>query len=198
MGGDKVRNIDIYGNLVHDTSGACIATWEAENILIYYNVNYNCSKDKLEDGLALWSNSSAIKIYNNVIYNSGYSGIGASTGCNNVEAKNNIVHTTAAHGINLGGMGNDCDYNIIYKTKLSPWQNIIKGPNSLETDPFFVDPSRGNFALRANSPAIDSGTYVGLQFDFNGIALPVGGRVDIGALENSANLPVPPSNIRIQ
>lgn len=195
-GGNKVSNIDIYGNLVHDTSGACIATWEAENIRIDYNVNYNCSQKKLEDGLGIWSNSNTVKINNNVIYNTGNSGIGASLGCNNIEVKNNIVHTTAAHGINLWGLNNDCDYNIIYNTKLTPWQNIVKGPNSLEADPLFIDPGRGNFALLANSPAIDSGINVGLQVDFNGTALKVGGKEDIGAFQYTKII-APVKNLKI-
>ena len=60
-----------------------------------------------------------------------------------------------------------------------------KGPNSMEMDPQLVDSAHGNFALRANSPTIDSGTDLGLRLDFSGAAVPIQSKVDIGTLEYS-------------
>jgi hypothetical protein len=55
--------------------------------------------------------------------------------------------------------------------------------NSMVVDPLFQDPENKNFNLVEFSPAIDAGIYVGLQYDINGVPVPVGNAPDIGITE---------------
>ena len=58
-------------------------------------------------------------------------------------------------------------------------------------NPFFVDPANFNFRLLNHSPAIDSGTPVGVDKDFDGLTRPAGQQVDIGAYEFPFTNPSP-------
>ncbi len=78
----------------------------------------------------------------------------------------------------------DCDYNMFFGTK-----NRQYGPHDFTAEPRFVDPSKGDFRLKAGSPGIDAGTPVpGLNADLAGTPRPQGDGWDIGAYEHK---PVP-------
>ncbi len=51
----------------------------------------------------------------------------------------------------------------------------------------FVDPAKLDFHLAPNSPCIDAGGPVGIQRDFDGIAIPQGKAPDLGAFEFKKN-----------
>ena len=183
--GGQVTGVSIYGNNVYDCAGAGIAVHEASDNNIYYNLVYNCSSEKTDEGsIAIWSNSDGCKVLNNVVYNSGGDGIQASTGNDNPIVKNNIVHT-AADGLRLTGTGEDNDYNCVYNISGTAFIDCTKGAHSIELDPLMIDPGNGDFHLNPHSPCVNAGTDVSLTEDYEG--LKIRHAPDIGAHENQAN-----------
>jgi hypothetical protein len=73
------------------------------------------------------------------------------------------------------------DYNLVFS---GTGFDTSKPHNLIGRNPKFIDLAAKNFRLQLTSPAIDAG---GSNFyprrDFNGIARPLGGSVDIGAFE---------------
>ncbi len=66
------------------------------------------------------------------------------------------------------------------------WQNKqdgIRGFQPIDGDPRFRDPARGDYRLRAGSPAIDAVLSAGIPIDFEGQRRPAGSAPDIGADE---------------
>lgn len=76
---------------------------------------------------------------------------------------------------------------------LKHWQAITRqGNSSLVGAPLFVNASGEfssvlDFALQAQSPAIDKGALVGITRDYNGATVPFGAAPDIGAFEAHTN-----------
>jgi len=69
-----------------------------------------------------------------------------------------------------------------------------RGEYSFCRDPLFVDPSRRDFRLAKNSPAIDRGTVEGAPgTDINGNIRPQGRGLDIGPYESAEGSIVPPA-----
>ena len=68
-----------------------------------------------------------------------------------------------------------------FNAKTGNSSNIIS--NNIQLDPKFINAIKGNFHLEYFSPAIDNGVFVGLTMDFDGITVPQGTQVDIGAFE---------------
>jgi hypothetical protein len=106
------------------------------------------------------------------------------------------------------------DYNLYSATGYDPGNEASK----VTADPLFVNAGAGNFALQANSPAIDAafpaeeGAFatfqerygISIRRDSAGTARPQGTRWDIGANEYPSGgspgprIPNPPSNMRVQ
>jgi hypothetical protein len=120
-----------------------------------YVVDHNLGYDMSDDGMIINTVSTNNLIYNNT-FSRGIHGGGTDPG---VQIINNIFGTTIKVG--TGGA----------------IQNNIVSP----TDPMFVDPSSGNYQLKAGSPAIDMGTM--LSPYTNGY---VGSAPDLGAFEYGA------------
>jgi len=57
------------------------------------------------------------------------------------------------------------------------------GKNDRIGDPLFVDFSKRDYRLRAQSPALDAGAELGYKLDIEGNAIPAGAAPDIGAYE---------------
>lgn len=123
------------------------------NNLVYNNPN---------GGVELFSSSTGTLIANNTIYNNGY-GIKFSSMATNTRVINNLIWGN--RGTQISSSGNN---------------TVLK--NNLTTDPKVVNASSGDFRLRSDSPAIDSGfKLIEVLKDFSGVAR--GNAYDIGAYE---------------
>jgi parallel beta-helix repeat protein len=152
----------IRNNGVRDESAAGIILSSGEGNGAYNNIVQNNSH-----GISINHRAINSKIYNNVIFGNRHNGIDVGNGSAAALIKNNILYKNGA-AIYKAGAG----------TVLA---------NNLTTDPKFVDPAGGNFALQQNSPAIDAGTtLIEVRDDFNGVLRPQGAAYDIGAYEYKA------------
>ena len=151
---------------------------------------------------------SRFEIHNNVVYNT-YYGITIGQPFSG-SIKNNIVwsrHTSPRARLSIKsvipGERLEIDHNIIEQKgtdemiglgaetylDLRSWQSMTGHDlHSLTADPLWVDPSAGDFRLRAGSPAIDAGSNVGAAKDMKGAVVPQGAAPDIGALEYGEDL----------
>lgn len=107
-------------------------------------------------GIEVFDSANADVIYNTcygnnlILTNGGGICVPTSTNCN---IFNNIVQTTVSAstlGISSDGAGSVYGYNLGFGGNGA----TIPGSNNLTSNPQFVNPSAGNFALQAGSPAI--------------------------------------------
>lgn len=90
------------------------------------------------------------------------------------------------------------NYNLFYGNTANSQGSVIHGGNSLiGQNPLFVNPTAGDYHLTVASPAIDHGTNVGIQVDYDGDTRPLGFGYDIGfderlgvTLNNKVYLPL--------
>lgn len=180
---------------------------------VYYNLSWDNGQDGIrmdsdEDG-----NSEDNRFFNNVLYGNGRNGISSHGGwrasgqhsSNNVFINNvsvgNEEHEFSAKfgGENNGtnGFGNVYEFNCfgnespgfiewggVTKDSYTSWEDAYGGStSSVEADPEFMDPERGDFRLKPTSPCINAGTDVSLILDYARSFVPKGRAVDIGAFE---------------
>ncbi len=74
-------------------------------------------------------------------------------------------------------------------------QNLSLHATSKKTNPQFVKAAvnDGDFRLKAGSPAIDAGISVGYDLDVEGVSVPQGSKVDIGAIEYTGQVVTTPT-----
>ncbi len=188
------ESIVIKYNLFYNRSDAIYSF--AENTEVYYNIfNGNAT------GVYIASYLSSAKIYNNVFYDNNQ-GIAASYA--DLVIYNNIFYLTQRGDVAINHSVDKLisDHNIFYpeqqgfisiasksyKTLDEYQQDKGLDLNSFSEDPMFKDIYNENFALLAESPGVDAGMNVGLDFDFLGLAVPLGGATDIGLIENTGNI----------
>lgn len=194
-------NIEVFQNIVYgvtNSDGFQAASEMGgllENIKFYNNIGYN---NKFR-GIAVTDNGDEggphpmknIIVTNNTFYNNG----GEWGGCiavDNTEAKevvvrNNICSQNRSFEISVvpaAAKNTTVANNLIYEYKSDTEDNEVRGAYLIEVDPLFVDAGKGDFHLRADSPAIDKGYYVSAPAtDFDGRVRPQGEGYDIGAFE---------------
>ncbi len=192
-GGLELREsqyIDVMNNLIAGTQGPGI------NI---YGDNATISTP-VTDPASRW-----ISIVNNTIYHTKLPGIWLSKACANITVRNNIIFQMPSDSSNLrveigAELGFSSDYNDFFRQAGSPvkWlsttyalgrygQLTQQDLHSFANDPHFIDPSRGDFHLASDSPAIDRGTSAGAPaLDADQIPRPQGLGFDLGAYEYQA------------
>ena len=173
----------------------------ANNNLIAYNLFYKNARGGSFSSVPGLNN----KIYNNVFYNNVGSDSGglAIRSSVPVTVKNNIfLSNNKGMFFDQGGniLTHTMDYNLYFGNTIdirygstSYSSNQVQNgqyyqatgyeQHGVGLNPYFVNPSSSDFHLQSNSNAIDKGTNVGLIRDFDGISVPQGSAVDIGAFE---------------
>ncbi len=190
-------NIEVFSNTVTQTHGAGYAlSAEAGGVLerlrFYNNIAYQCGMA----GLMIPSYGTGTirncAITNNTLYRNGNSYFGGivvgewTSPIHDIVIRNNIVSDNAAYQIKVWSRDGisriTVDHNLINGFRGA--EDEIKGSDSIEGDPRFVDPARADFRLREDSPAIDRGAAEGASnVDFAARKRPQGRGVDIGAYE---------------
>lgn len=172
-----------------------------------YNCGNNPGKENQESGIAI-GKSNAIKIYNNIIYNSSKYGIvtwgDIADPTFDVNINNNIISGTTQYNISVNEFGHtniSSDNNIFDRAtgKFGYWDGTSyddiqswrrtddnnpdndQDTNSIVSDPHFINPSLKDFHLEPDSPAIDAGVPVDRTQDFDGNLIT--GLPDIGVFE---------------
>jgi hypothetical protein len=200
------RNIEVFGNIVHDISNsdgfqaASEMGGLLENIHFYNNVSYN---NKFS-GLAVTLNGDEggphpmknITIINNTFHNNGdYWGGGVEMDnpeAEGVAIRNNICSQNQSFEISVSvdipPRNVTVENNLLYSYKADAEDGEVTGVNFVEGDPLFVNPAAADFHLKAGSPAIDRGSAANAPAeDFDGVARPQGQSYDIGAFEYGSN-----------
>jgi hypothetical protein len=172
--GGTTQNIAVYNNLSYRNVHGIVAVNEGnghtENVSIYNNVVY----DNLKRGIAVaaWGvgpdhDINDVKIINNTVTRNGVVGIIVD----NPEATNVVVRN-----------------NISYQNAGRPQIRVTKGQavveRNLVTNPRFRNAAANDFAVRSDSPAIDSAIMTNApDTDFLDQKRPKGQGPDIGAYE---------------
>jgi len=166
--GGSVQNTMIYGNKFYGITGRGI------------NLGYSYT------GSGGWGASVNTKIYHNTFFNMAAGG--GNWGCvwsdqTNAECKNNIFHMNGNTSVAFKGIGgstwvlsNNC-FDALSSVGDSAGLNAVIG------DPLFVDKGDYDFHLQEESPCIEAGELVGIDFDFDGVEIPQGAAPCIGAFE---------------
>jgi len=169
-------NIDVYGNLVHDTTA-------------------NGIEVAAEEGGSLGGYIKNIRIYNNVVYNPGGNAFGISACCGSPSPITDItIHSNTFRGGVWIGHANGIN-NIILRNNIADDISVDSGipasvviqQNNIMTGssyPGFINEAGHNYHLTSTASAKDTGTAIGAPaFDFDGKSRPQGLGYDIGAFE---------------
>jgi parallel beta-helix repeat protein len=174
-----VRRNRIYNNgSITNKAGILISVGDRN--LVHHNVVFGH-----KHGIRVDYNATNTKVLNNTVYGRDFMTGGISIGATSTGAivRNNLVYRTYP--------GNEIDDH---------GKGTILSNNLEGVAPRWVNPEAGDFRLRSDSPAIDSGIDCGLTGDIDNDSLPVGKSADVGAYEYQlplSNLLQAPRNIRL-
>jgi len=110
------------------------------------------------------SGGRGVRIFHNTIADNGARGVSVGGSSRQLEMRNNILQDNGNRNIEIEGDsrdGYDGDWNLVFSDGFdsadtySP--STIRGDNDVAADALFVNPSRNNYRLQAESPAIDAG-----------------------------------------
>jgi hypothetical protein len=131
----------VKNNIIYRNGGAAVNVYSSANVDVVNNTTYQNGQVRETEALGeiATANSNQVKVFNNILY--------AKTGgvVNSISKATNIQY----------------GYNVIYNSSKF---NGSGTNNMMGRDPGFINPARGNFALRSGSTAIDAGTS-----SFNGV-----------------------------
>jgi len=176
---------DIYNNFIKDGQGPGIFTQGDGEIRIYNNVIINAgqgSKAGDKRGTGISGYIANYSIWHNTIVNPKNIGIKLSS---DAQVQNNLIIAP--------GNGKDA-YIVSSEKENSTISNNLQLEKLWEAR--FVNPSADNYALNADSPAVDAGKNISvnqLKNDYAGTSRPNGKGVDIGAYEFVQGNSTPPS-----
>ncbi len=203
IAGENVKLINFY------TSGgnACgIKLWRrAGDIMTNYTLinvivrDYNEAGIKITGGSASPAGEYHVQIYNSLFYDNGEQGIIFNFGREDINSKAEVYNTIFINNGYYDPNDNSCCYPAYYvSSSASPYWDIMsdynlfydnwdgdvawggEGAHSLlGVNPELFAPDIGDFHLKGNSPAIDSGLSISMaNTDFEGRTRPIDGNSD--------------------
>ena len=193
--GDITNNI-IRQNLVYkqgswDPGYGALVNWSVGGLKILGNTFY-ATEANLNGAINFQDtavNTSQAVIQNNIFYNGGGSAICVQDLASFDMDNHNLLYRS--NGDDVYGTGKNC----FATYSLSSYQLATgQGQGSVQANPLFVNESLGDFHLQPSSPAIDAGTDIGINVDFDGNTRPQGSGFDIGVYEyivNTTNTSIP-------
>jgi hypothetical protein len=175
-----LSNVNVYANEVYDSGYgiglACEEGGTIDGVKIYNNVVRNTGSKGIEITSYGGGQRNNIRIFNNTVYRNPGGISVASTAISNIEIYNNIVAYNSNYQLQVASTANiTTSYNLWYGA-----QGTYKGTYYLTSDPAFV--STTDLHLQNLSPAINAGTK-GPNTDKDGVARPQGPGYDMGAYE---------------
>lgn len=202
--GSSPNGIIQYNNITDSFAGIELNYHIADSGTIRYNVIKNTKSSTLWGDIKVYQ-ADNVHIYNNTLINGGGNGISiyglVGNAPDNTLIKNNIVYGNTGYSLYLdvGGTGNEIDYNSYYKAsgnlfywlgtaytsgQFSNYKNASsQDSNSIVSDPNLVNIAGEILNLSRTSPAINAGVDVGLTRDFENTSVPQGTKPDMGAYE---------------
>jgi hypothetical protein len=189
---------DVIGNIVYNVGDRNNPNQLVHGIYhanLRGNILNNITFNNAGWGIHLWHGPTNVNILNNTVFNNGAGGIliGNNITVNDyTTVANNIVFKNLAYGISENtntGTHNQYYNNLVYQN--SGGNLYLKNGNTdvgtVVADPQFSNytgTSAGDYHLKANSPAIDSGSSLAAPaYDIDWFARPYGLGFDIGAYE---------------
>ena len=179
------------GNIAHDFGGGAVCNWSSSptirNSLFTANVS-------IEYGGAIMNNVSNLVLFNCTFSNN--SGSGSAVAFFSYSVPQDPPSTMqAANCIFFDGgdeiwKNEETDISITYSDVQGGWPGI----GNIDADPMFVEFGIDDYHLLPDSPCLDAGDpdYVALpdETDLDGNPRVVNGRIDMGAYEHTAAVPV--------
>lgn len=187
---------DNWDNLAVFGAGSSGSTSAVHRFL--YNVSVHSSGENYginSSGAGSIVSPVRIEVQNNVLYGAMTTGKRGIFITNSAQTTWDIANNIAVnwtHGIGdatgtatIERLDNNCLFGNAtnYYDNNTGILNGKVGPNSLTSNPLFVNAAGGDFRLQTGSPCINAGVNVGATTDMDGNPVPAGGAPDIGAYE---------------
>jgi hypothetical protein len=186
--GAQVNNNIIQNNISGGLFGGLfVASGGTTLLTVGNNLIANNHADNGYGGGAVVGNGGSMGLYGNTIYGNTVTAAGtigglsvSTTGHGSVI--NNIAWNNSNAGLNLSAGTMELAYNDIgTRTGITPLSNI----GEVSVAPKFVNAATGDFHLGQNSPLLAMSSLPEGNYDLDGFAFPTGGKVDIGAYEET-------------
>jgi len=166
----------LESNIIRNSRWRCDHGWDID--LDDGSTNYQIYNNLLLNGGLKMREGYHRTATNNVIINNGLHPHAWYSNCGDV-FKNNIVFKACQPAVmdrsnaRDGKWGKELDYNFFVATKKVMTKYAVNGceENSLNGNPLFTDPSRGDFRVSENSPALKTG-FVNFPMDQFGVTKP--------------------------
>ncbi|WP_157634669.1 choice-of-anchor Q domain-containing protein [Spirosoma panaciterrae] len=191
--GGPIHTVAVHHNYSEGNEGFMEVTNSGRHVTVSYNVS-----NDFQQFIFFWEGDSCDVDNNTIIRtkpaNSGVNVVFTFKN-NGFRIRNNIIEV--AHDVQAfaGGAYEARNFNQLHQHNLyyavdnkDPIGRPL-GEGERIAYPGFIDSGKGNYHLRADSPAVDAGQQLGYSVDFDRRTLPVGRTIDIGAFEWSITKP---------
>lgn len=179
------------------------ATFEAADLDIYANIitgstapvaYVGCVRVNVVNNTIIHPGNWVIRILQETVDPQRFEACGNNSFVNNIIYFNNSLSTFVNIGPDTAPATFTFSHNLWYN-HITPANSVPSLPVAetspvIGQDPLFESIADEDFNLKAESPAINAGLLTDFSVDFNGLPVPAGGAMDIGALEFTGFLPV--------